>query len=40
MCVNAKPEEIILNIAGTDVVALRIAGKRLVDTSDNASGRG
>lgn len=38
VCVNAKPEEIILNIAGTDAVALRIAGKRLVDTSDNASG--
>lgn len=26
--VDSKPEELLLNIAGTDVVALRIAGKR------------
>lgn len=28
VCVDSKPEELMLNIAGTDVVALRIAGKR------------
>ena len=28
VCVDSKPEEFMLNIAGTDVVALRIAGKR------------
>mgnify|MGYP004614789437 FL=1 len=32
VCANAKPEETMLNIAGTDVVALRIAGKKLKDT--------
>lgn len=29
VCVDSKPEELMLNIAGTDVVALRIAGKRI-----------
>lgn len=28
VCVDSKPEELMLNIAGADVVALRIAGKR------------
>lgn len=28
VCVDSKPEELMLNIAGTDVMALRIAGKR------------
>ena len=36
MCAEAKPEEFTMNIGGTDVVALRIAGRRLV-VSENCN---
>lgn len=36
VCVEAKPEEFTMNIGGTDVVALRIAGRKLV-VSENCN---
>ena len=38
VCAAAKPEPVMLNIAGTDVVALRIDGKRLVNACGCAGG--
>ncbi len=35
VCAAAKPETVMLNIAGTDVAALRIDGKKLINVCDS-----
>lgn len=35
VCAAAKPETVMMNIAGTDVAALRIDGKKLINVCDS-----
>lgn len=37
VCAAAKPETVMLNIAGTDVAALRINGRKLINVCDSPS---